>query len=224
MTLAYSHTYLADAEDCLASAFDYAVYDCKVSGDIFARVFARSEIGRQFEMGNPAVISGLSGLDLACEVLAPCGLLDEEPSPTYERGLSPEYWAGWALAQYQWSRACRFADIFARAPFSHVVELYHPFHEADISVFCERLDDMLAGHARTETNLARLRKRRGLSQSQLARASGVGLKSIQAYEQRVNGINLASGQTLHRLAITLGCPLESLLEFRPQAAVEYFPH
>ena len=224
MTPAYSRIYLADAEDCLASAFDYAVYDCKVSGDIFANVFARSELGRQFERGNPAVIAGLSGLDLVCEVLAPCGLLDEEPAPSYTHGRSPEYWAGWALAQYQWSRAYHFADIFSRVPFSRATSLYHPLHEADISIVCEQLDILLARAAPSETNLARLRRLHGLSQSQLARTSGVGLKSIQAYEQRTNDINRASGQALHRLATALGCPLENLLELQPQVTVEYLHH
>jgi transcriptional regulator with XRE-family HTH domain len=63
----------------------------------------------------------------------------------------------------------------------------------------------------------------GLSQSELARASGTGLKSIQAYEQRVNSLNKASGQTLGRLASVLDCSIESLLEFEPQVSVEYVP-
>jgi preprotein translocase subunit SecA len=88
----------------------------------------------------------------------------------------------------------------------------------------EQLDDLLAKAAPSETNLARLRRLHGLSQSQLARTSGVGLKSIQAYEQRTNDINRASGQALHRLATALGCPLENLLEFQPQVTVEYLHH
>lgn len=223
MTHAYSHTYLADAEDCLATAFDYAVHDCQIPGDTFVYAFIHSGLSRQFEQGNPAVIAGMSGLDLACEALGYCGLIDQEPQPTYARSLSPEYWAGWALAQYQWGHACRFADIFSRASFAHVVDLYHPLHEADISVFCQRLEQMLAAHGAAPTNLARMRKLCGLSQSQLAQASGVGLKSIQAYEQRTNSLNKASGQTLLRLATTLGCSMESLMEFEPQLVVEYLP-
>lgn len=69
MTPAYSHMYLADAEDCLAGAFDYAVLDCKVSGDIFAHAFVRSGLAHLFEKGNPTVVSGMSGIDLACEAL-----------------------------------------------------------------------------------------------------------------------------------------------------------
>ena len=222
MTPAYAPTYLADAETCLATAFDYAVYDCRVPADLFADLFARSSLSRQFGQGNPAVVAGMSGLDLAYSVLEPCGLLDEEPEPTYTRGLSPEYWAGQALAHYQWSRGYGFADIFARVPFSRIVEFYHPLHEASTSIFVEQLDRLLVEASPAHTNLARLRTVQGLSQSQLARASHVGLKSIQAYEQRVNSINKASGETLRRLAAVLRCSIEQLLEFEPLVTEPHF--
>lgn len=223
MTPAYSRMYLADAEDCLAGAFDYAVHDCGVAADVFSHAFVRSGLAGQFERGNPSVVAGMSGIELACEALASCGLLDETPQPSYAQGLSPEYWAGWAIAQYQWSRACRFSDVFDRVPPSRIVGLYSPLHEADISVFSDRLDRMLVEGAPSQTNLARLRALHGLSQSQLAKRSGVGLKSIQAYEQRANGINRASGQTLQRLAAALDCSIETLMEFEPRVAVEYLP-
>lgn len=223
MTSAYRDIYLADAEACLANAFDYAVYDCEVPGGIFAHAFMQSGLARQFERGNPSVVAGMSGRELACEALACCGLLDEGPEPTYTRGLSPEYWAGQMLARYQWERGCCFADVFTRSSFEHIVALYHPLHEADVSVFVERLDQLLAESRPPRTNLARIRVLHHLSQSELARASGVGLKSIQAYEQRVNSLNKASGQTLSRLARALDCSIESLLEFEPQVAVEYLP-
>lgn len=221
MTPAYNGVYLADAETCLANAFDYAVYDCCVSGDVFAHVFVQSGLALQFERGNPCVVSGMSGREMACEALTQCGLLDEEPEPTYERGLSPEYWAGQMLAHYQWERGCRFVDVFARAPFSRVASLYHPLHEAGIDVFVEQFDQLLVESKPPQTNLARIRTLHRLSQSDLARVSGVGLKSIQAYEQRVNSLNKANGQTLSRLARVLDCSIESLLEFEPQVAVDY---
>ena len=223
MTPAYKAIYLADAQACLANAFDYASHDCAVSGDMFAHAFVQSGLAQQFERGNPCVVAGMSGREMACEALAYCGLLDEDPEPTYSRGLSPEYWAAQMLARYQWERGYRFADIFARVPFSRTASLYHLLHEVDTSVVVEQFDQLLAETRPPQTNLARIRMLHGLSQSELALASGVGLKSIQAYEQRVNGLNKASGQTLHRLARTLGCPIESLLEFEPKMVIEYHP-
>jgi DNA-binding transcriptional regulator YiaG len=127
------------------------------------------------------------------------------------------------LARYQWERRCRFVDVFSHVPFDRIAGLYYPLHEADSDLFMEQLDRLLMESKLPKTNLARLRTLHGLSQSELARVSGVGLKSIQAYEQRVNSINKASGQTLRRLAMALNCPIESLLEFEPEVAVEYLP-
>ena len=221
MTPAYHRAYLADAEACLANAFDYAVYDCRVPGDTFAHAFVQSGLARQFERGNPCVVAGMSGREVASEALACCGLLDDEPEPAYARGLSPEYWAGQMLARYQWERGCRFADVFSRTSFGRITSLYHTLHEADVSVCMEQLDLLLEESRPAQTNLARIRLTHRLSQAELARMSEVGLKSIQAYEQRVNSLNKASGQTLRQLAQALDCSIEDLLEYEPHVIVEY---
>ena len=64
----------------------------------------------------------------------------------------------------------------------------------------------------SETNLARIRKQRGYSQSQLAKAAQVSLRSIQLYEQRQNDINNAQYNNLSALARALGCSVDDLLE------------
>ena len=61
-------------------------------------------------------------------------------------------------------------------------------------------------------NLCRLRKSNQLSQSELAFISGVSLKFIQLYEQRVNDINKVQSITLSKLARVLKCNIEDLLE------------
>jgi len=53
---------------------------------------------------------------------------------------------------------------------------------------------------------------RGLSQAELAKISGVGLRSIQMYEQRVNDIDKAQAQTIYKLSRVIGCSMEDLLE------------
>ena len=42
-----------------------------------------------------------------------------------------------------------------------------------------------------EANLKRLRENRGISQSELSEISGVTLRSIQMYEQKINDIDKA---------------------------------
>lgn len=62
------------------------------------------------------------------------------------------------------------------------------------------------------TNLKMMRSLRGLSQAQLARAAGVSKRAIENYEQKVRRIDLATAQVLYRLATTLECPMEALME------------
>lgn len=46
---------------------------------------------------------------------------------------------------------------------------------------------------------------------QLAEESGVSLRSIQMYEQRIKDINKGQAQTLHSLARVLGCRIEDFV-------------
>lgn len=59
--------------------------------------------------------------------------------------------------------------------------------------------------------LQKIRKRAGLSQSQLAELSGVSLRMIQKYETGDRDINNASAITVHKLAQTLKVNVEDLL-------------
>ena len=61
-------------------------------------------------------------------------------------------------------------------------------------------------------NLKRIRHDAGMSQSQLAQASGVALRMIQAYEQGTKDINRAEGLSIYHLAQALSCTVEDLLE------------
>lgn len=63
-----------------------------------------------------------------------------------------------------------------------------------------------------EPKLKTIRENRGLSQSELSMQSGVNLRSIQMYEQKVNDIDKAQGHTLYKLSRVLGCNVEDLLK------------
>jgi len=64
----------------------------------------------------------------------------------------------------------------------------------------------------TGSNLKEMRTRRGMTQAQLADASGVGLRMIQQYEQRQNDINKAAAVTVYQMAKALHCAVEDILE------------
>ena len=137
------------------------------------------------------------------------------PPSIVERQLfinrSPEYWAGYYLAEYQWYTGRDFISIFKRIPFSEIVEMYHPYHEMDIMHFIDEMERRYNARAE-ETALRKARILRCLSQSELAKLSGVNIRNIQLYEQRVNDINKAQAIIAYSLARALCCKVEDILE------------
>ena len=54
---------------------------------------------------------------------------------------SPEYWAGWVLAYYQWYTAKSFAQMYADGQsYDKILRMYHPMHEADLKKIVEYID------------------------------------------------------------------------------------
>lgn len=211
MTHAYSESYLNDAKDRLSQFFDYLINDCGMKADWVASIFLSSGYAEQFERGNPAILAGMSGIELARAVTEATYRKKKLPEPGYSEGLSPEYWAGWALAEYQWYSGKRFKDIFEHVKLSEIIPMYLVYHEMDISKFIETMGERCST-ALPECRLKKLRESRGLSQAELAKISGVSLRSIQMYEQRVNDIDKAQAQTIYKLSRVIGCAMEDLLE------------
>lgn len=211
MIRAYQETYRSKAQAVLGDAFDHAVNTCGYPGEDFVKLFTASSVSRRMENGEPAVIAGKSGIEVAVDiVLETTGItLEEMPRENFTR--SREYWIGWAVAYYQWVSARSYQEIFRALSFADLQRMYPTLHEADISKFVAIADERLREHSR-ETNLKRLRTAYGCSQSELARLSGVTLRSIQMYEQRRKDINKASIDTVQRLAKVLGCNAEDLME------------
>ena len=207
----YSELYLSDAKKNLASMFDYAVHDCKYDIDWMVELFLKSGYAKQFERGNPTVVGGMSGVELVRKIIDKIYKKDLEVEAAQPIDKTPEYWAGWALADYQWYSGYRFEDIFEKVKMSEIVEMYHPYHEMSIEHFYEAMDKKMETRI-GETKLKRVREAARLSQSELAKKSGVSLRSIQMYEQRQNDIDKAQGHTLYKLSVALGCNIEDLLE------------
>ena len=211
MTRAYSESYLNDAKDTLSQCFDYLINDCAFTPDWAASLFLSSGYAAQFECGNPTVLSGMSGVELAKAIVKETYKNRVLPERKYASGLSAAYWAGWALAEFQWYSGRRFQDIFEHVKMSEVLLMYKVYHEMDVYHFIDAMEEKCA-RLITETKLKRLRESRGLSQADLAKQSGVNLRSIQLYEQRVNEIDKAQAQTVYKIARVIGCKMEDLLE------------
>ena len=211
MTHAYSESYLSDAKEQLSQFFDYLINDCGMEPDWVTSIFLSSGYAEQFERGNPAILAGMSGIELARAVTEATYKKKKLPEPGFTEGHSPEYWAGWALAEYQWYSGKRFKDIFEHVKLPEIISMYPVYHEMDISKFIETIGEKCA-KALLECRLKKLRESRGLSQTELAKISGVSLRSIQMYEQRVNDIDKAQAQTIYKLSRVIGCSMEDLLE------------
>ena len=211
MTHAYREIYLSNAQSVLGDAFDYAINTCQISGDDFVKLFVASTVSRRMENGEPSLLSGKSGIEIAIEVIAETTGKQIEAIPTEHMERSAEYWIGWAVAYYQWYSARRYSDIFKVLTFDVFQKMYCTLHEADITKFVDIAEERIKEHFK-DTNLKRIRTAYGCTQAELAKLSGVTLRSIQMYEQRRKDINKASVETLYSITKVLGCTIEDLIE------------
>lgn len=211
MICAYDKVYLDKARTALGRMLDFAVYDLKYDITEFFGLFISSGVAKRFEKGDFTLITGMSGIEIAYEVLDQAGMKFERIKPNYAVDRSEEYWTGWALAYYQWENTMSFSHIVRYIPIKEIQALYSPYHEMDIRHFCNKMNELYKA-AKPETNLKLLRQNSGLSQRQLSELTGVPLRTIQQYEQRQKSINKAHAEYLVMLSQTLCCDVEDLLE------------
>lgn len=202
MIRAYNEMYLNPVMHNLAALFDMAINAEGIEADEFAKVFALSDIAKDIENGVPDVLVGKSATEMLMLILDRNVEYDSVPMDR-----TPEYWAGWVLALAQWTLNRSFAEIISVMPFSRLVRMYYPYHEAD-----ERKTIEVIANLFPKVNaLKSIRQKRKLTQEQLAAISGVNLRSIRSYEQEDNEIAKAQAETLQMLAKALDCTIEELL-------------
>ena len=64
-----------------------------------------------------------------------------EQDPVMYLDKSPEFWAGWAIAYYQWYRSKSFLEIAKVISMEEVICMYSTLHEADIMKFVSIVDE-----------------------------------------------------------------------------------
>jgi len=212
MIRAYDKVYLDKARTALGRMLDFAVYDLKYDISDFFGLFISSGTANRFEKGDCNVLVGMSGVELAYEVLEQSGIEHTRIKPNYAVDRSEEYWTGWALAYYQWETAMSFSEIVRYVPVKQVMALYSPYHEMNIRHFVDKMNELYR-IAQPETKLKLMRKRAGLSQRELAEMSGIPIRTIQQYEQRQKNFNKAKAEYLVMLSRVLCCDVCELMEW-----------
>ena len=212
MIRAYSENYLDDAMRNLGEAFDFANAVCHLDLDNFFAMFINSGLAELFGSGHPKYVVGLSGTELAMEVMSKSGLSVNGLQAQVEYDYSPEYWAGWALAYFQWFTRRPFKNIAECITIAEILQLYSTLHEASEEKFVETVNRIIS-NKNLPTRLQKRRKDARLTQKELAERSGVKLRTIQQYEMRAKNINKAAAETLQQLAQVLCCSIEDLIEY-----------
>lgn len=214
MTHAYNPLYLEDVMNNLGTMLDCAVHAAHCDLPMFYEMFLSSGIASQIEAGNPRYLSGLSGMELMQLVLDKT--IDKMvPVLSYAPfDRTPEYWAGWALAYYQWYRARSFSFLKSNGlNIRTLLSLYPTLHEADLSKFVQTADTLIEqGLQHRKNPLKTIRKQSRLTQKKLADLSGVSLRMIQAYEQGDQDINKAEVRSVLALSRVLGCRPEVIIQ------------
>ena len=208
---AYNEEYVSGAQRILGDAVDFAVVSLQVEPDAFGKAFSVSDVSKQFANGNPRYVAGMNGCELARKVLEQTHTPFSDAPDAMYLDKSAEYWAGWALAFYQWYSSYSFMEILTAVSMEELLKMYPVFHEMDILQFADTMDEKMKA-AYPHTKLRMRRETCGFSQSELASESGVPLRQIQLFEQRQRDINKTAAQTLLQLSKALHCNMEDLVE------------
>ena len=140
MIHAYDDLYLLDAKRKLSIVVDYLAYCCECSNLDIQKILSKSTFLKLFCEGNPLYISGMSGIELAklvaSEFIDISNIHDYEP--TFEK--TPEYWAGWVLADYCWYSFCDLERVLYAVSFDEILSMYAVYHEVGKNRFYEAMD------------------------------------------------------------------------------------
>lgn len=204
MIHAYNEMYLYGVMKNLAALVDIAINAEGLDADRFGEMFSSSSVAKKIEHGYPDMLAGKSASEMLSIILEK--QVNNSSVPT---DRTPEYWAGWILAKAQWTIGKSFKEILDIMPLSSLIELYHPYHEADESKTIDLISERFPPKVPA---LKLIRKSRKLTQEQLALLSGVNIRSIRSYEQGDNELGKAQGETLQMLAHALDCTIEELLQ------------
>lgn len=211
MTKTLNQSTTITAQDIMADMFAYIINDCRLDPDWFAKLFVRTGTAQKLERHNDAPWLGKSGVDIADDIFKKTNNRGYITKAAVADKDSPAYWCGKVLGEYQQNGGRKYKDIFAYLTVDDILDNYEVLHQMPREELLQALDKMY-NNARNRTNLKILREGKELSRAELASLSGVNIRSIRLYEQRLVNINKAQAQTLYKLSQALECRIEDILE------------
>lgn len=138
---AYIEPYLKNMMRNLGIMTHFCINEYGMSPETFSKLFPQSFVARQIFRGNPRFLAGMSGNEMAALMVEEFKEAAIQMPSTDIYYVTPEYWAGWAMAYYQWYTAKSFAQMYADGQtYSRILKMYHPFHEADLTKVVEALE------------------------------------------------------------------------------------
>lgn len=196
--------------ETIAVCFDYAINSLKIKPDIFVNIFINSKAINKIEIMHPGYFFGMSGIEICQNIL-------DEANIKYDKSIEYEsldrniyYWLGDSLAYYAFNKNYRYKYVFSFVSIESLLKMYDKYHEIDISYFVNKLDEY---RKLSPSKLKNIRENRRLSQNDLSLYSMVSLRTIRAYEQKQKDINKAEVMTVLKLAHTLNCSIDDILEY-----------
>lgn len=140
---AYIEPYLKDVMRNIGVMSHFCINEYGLSPEQFSTLFANSHVAEQISMGNPRYLTGMSGKEMADMLIESSADINPQPISSNTYQVSPEYWAGWVMAYYQWHTAKSFYQMYADGQtYDKILMMYHPMHEADLAKVVEAIESL----------------------------------------------------------------------------------
>ncbi len=189
-------------------------FACKYLGfnaNEFFKLFASSKIAKEYANGNPKYIFGMSGVELAYEILIDLGF-DPENVIEYELEKDINFWAGRIVAYLQYMHNYSFRYLAEIINLNLLLDHFEELSNQTLS----SIDEYIFKNLVVFESKSRLQSRRKLvelSQTELAEKANINVRTLQQYEIKSKNINNASITNVIKLADALGCMIEDILEY-----------
>lgn len=195
----------------LGICFSFASKYLGIHANEFFKLFSSSVISVEYAKENPKYIFGMSGVELAYEVLFDLGF---NPTDIQDYNIEKDlnFWVGRVIAYIQYINNYSYKYLAEIINVNSLLEHYEELINESLSTVNEYVLTKLVP-SDIKSRLQEKRKLVNLSQSELAEKSSINLRTLQQYEIKGKNINNAAAANVLKLAEALGCKMEDILEY-----------